>query len=146
MSDFLQQYGGIVKRWCGISLKPLNERFIKSDSIIKDTKTGLEWCVGPDKDTDWYDAEEWVDELRASTGGEWRMPSRKELEGLCEKGDCPPRMVDLVFEITGWFIWSKELRDQHAWRLFCGSGHGHYYFRDIGRDSRAFAVRGGELK
>ena len=29
------------------------------DNIVKDTKTGLEWIAGPDKDTTWDEAKAW---------------------------------------------------------------------------------------
>lgn len=57
-------------------------QFIKfSNGIIKDTKTGLEWIVGPDRDTNWYEAKDWAESL-AIDGGGWGMPARNQLKDL----------------------------------------------------------------
>lgn len=32
-----------------------------ANGIVRDTKTGLEWKAGPDRDTDWNDARSWVE-------------------------------------------------------------------------------------
>jgi len=42
----------------------------------------LEWKVGPDVDTDWDEANDWVESL----GGDWRMPDKFELLDLYESG------------------------------------------------------------
>jgi serine/threonine protein kinase len=52
--------------------------------IVKDTKTGLEWYIGPDKDTNWNEAKSWVRNLKVGGGG-WRMPTIKQLTGLWKK-------------------------------------------------------------
>jgi len=44
-----------------------------ANGIVKDTKTGLEWKVGPDKDMNWNEAKSWVESLNLDGGG-WRMP------------------------------------------------------------------------
>lgn len=33
-----------------------------ANGVVRDTKTGLEWKVGPDKTMTWYDARDWVEE------------------------------------------------------------------------------------
>jgi hypothetical protein len=40
-----------------------------ANGIVKDTKTGLEWVVGPDKDTNWEEAKSWVQNLNLDGGG-----------------------------------------------------------------------------
>ena len=52
------------------------QRFVllTSTGIVTDTKTGLEWKVGPDKDTNWDQARAWVRNLKLD-GGSWRMPT-----------------------------------------------------------------------
>ena len=58
-------------------------RFILGDKgIVLDTKTNLEWVVGPARDMDWYEARDWVSNLSVSGGG-WRMPTAEEVKTLC---------------------------------------------------------------
>ena len=45
-----------------------------ANGIVKDSNTGLEWKVGPDKNTTWYEAKSWVLSLNLDGGG-WRMPT-----------------------------------------------------------------------
>ena len=47
------------------------QRFVllTSTGIVSDSKTGLEWKVGPDKDTDWDQACDWVQKLKRYGGG-----------------------------------------------------------------------------
>lgn len=48
---------------------------------IKDSRTGLEWYVGPDRNVTWDEAQQWVASLNSCNGG-WRMPSLKEIGAL----------------------------------------------------------------
>jgi hypothetical protein len=51
--------------------------FVKSDCIITDMTTYLQWRVAPDI-LSWYEAQDWVHSL----GSDWRMPSVEELDDL----------------------------------------------------------------
>ena len=63
-----------------------DRHFEKYDNgVVKDTRTGLEWYAGPDKDTNWHEAKKWVSNLTVDDA-RWRMPDRHELEALYEKG------------------------------------------------------------
>ena len=55
-----------------------------ANGIVKDTRTALEWKVGPDRDTVWDEARSWVQNLNLDGGG-WRMPTMDELAGLYKK-------------------------------------------------------------
>ncbi len=80
--------------------------FITYDnSVVVNTKTGLEWFVGPDKNTNWYEAKSWIDSLTLDGGG-WRMPTREELEGLFKDGLGTRNMTPLL-KTTGWRVWSS---------------------------------------
>ncbi len=82
--------------------------------VYYDKNTGLEWLTGPDKATNWYDAKRWVESLTAVAGGGWRMPTRKELETLYQKGEkCH---IKPFLKTTGCWVWSGETRDSSlAW-------------------------------
>ena len=115
-------------------------RFIAHNSgMVKDTKTGLEWVVGPDKDTNWEEANSWVAGLKTGGGG-WRMPTLDELEGIYEKGLGDRNMTPLL-KTTGWWVWSGETKgSSDAGDFDFGSGNGDWDGRD-GSIGRAFAVR-----
>ena len=56
-----------------------------ANGVVKDTKTGLEWKVGPFRTKmDWYNAKSWVQSLRLDGGG-WRLPTMNELKGIHKK-------------------------------------------------------------
>lgn len=74
---------------------------VSADGVINDLRTGLEWVVGPDRDTNYTQAEQWVAASNVATGG-WRMPTRQEVGTLYLKGVgvaiCTPRSSTAV----GW--------------------------------------------
>jgi hypothetical protein len=108
--------------------------------VVYDTKTGLEWVVGPDKDTNWDEAKPWVDSLTVAGGG-WRMPTIVELKTLFEK-DRGSRNMTPLLKTTGTWIWSGETKDSSlAWRFFFTDGYRHCGSRDFSYLGRAFAVR-----
>ena len=122
-----------------------------ANGIVKDTKTGLEWKVGPDKDTDWYEAKSWVQSLTLDGGG-WRMPTMDELEGLYRKGAGNRNMTPLL-KTSGYFVWSGKTEDSHGgvWLFEFYSGNRDWLYPNSGRffshrdrrsySGRAFAVR-----
>lgn len=52
-----------------------------TNGVVVDTKSGLEWIAGPDEDTSYYQAVQWVRGLTVA-GGRWRMPKARELRTL----------------------------------------------------------------
>ncbi len=82
--------------------------------VFYDKNTSLEWLAGPDKATNWYDAKKWVESLTAVAGGGWRMPTRKELETIYQKGE--KYSIKPFFKTTGWWVWSGETKgSSSAW-------------------------------
>lgn len=119
----------------------LDSRFVVDrNGIIIDTKTGLQWFVGPDKDTDWHEAKAWVGGLTVDGGG-WRMPTREEVKDLYQAGE-GPHNIDPSFKTSGGFVWTSEtVGSSHAWG-FCFDIGGDYWPRLAFCDTaRAFAVR-----
>jgi len=80
------------------------------NGIIEDTKTGLEWYVGPQENTSWDEAEVLIFKLTVAGGG-WRMPTIAELKGIAEKGKRKnePKYLDLIFPAHGYYVWSGEV-------------------------------------
>ena len=108
--------------------------------VVRDTKTGLEWYAGPDKDTNWDKTKQWVESLKVAGGG-WRMPSRNELATLYKKGEGTRNMTPLL-KTNGWFVWSGETKGSSSAWLF-GFYHGKEVWRsqDSSGNGRGFAVR-----
>jgi glucose dehydrogenase len=109
-----------------------------ANGIVRDTSTGLEWKVGPDRDMNYDEARNWV----RSRGEDWRMPTMDELEGLYKSGKGNRDMTPLL-ETTGWRVWSGEEKGSSgAWDFDFTSGGRRWlsrYHSNYG--IRAFAVR-----
>ena len=126
--------------------KATPERFTKdADGVITDSRTGLQWHVGPDKDTNWNDAKKWVEGLSVAGGG-WRMPTRGELKGISQKGarGNANEYLPSIFKTLGWYVyvWSGEASGSSgAWLFNINSGKDDWSTRNFDNDSRAFAVR-----
>lgn len=98
--------------------------FIKyATSVVYDTKKGIEWFAGPDRNTTWHDAKLWADNL-AVDSGVWRMPTITELQTLCKKRFGSSGITSLMVT-TGWLVWSGEIfGSSAAWVVhsnFCKS-------------------------
>ena len=106
-------------------------RFVAfSNGVVADTKTGLEWIAGPDVDTSYYQAVEWVRGLAVSGGG-WRMPTARELEALY-------RIPGNVSSITPLLA----TRGIHIWPFQENEDLSLYLFRYMDPyGTRGFAVR-----
>ena len=64
-----------------------DSHFVQYNSgVVYDTESGLEWFAGPDRNTNWEEANSWVVGLDKFGGG-WRMPIRSELDSLYHVGD-----------------------------------------------------------
>ena len=123
--------------------------FVAYDNgVVHDTRTGLEWFVGPDKNTNWKTAKSWVENLDAAGGG-WRMPTCDELRTLFRKGAGTRNMTPL-FKGRGMFVWSGETgkikgsfwyRWEAAYFNFNFDGFNDSDFRWFSSDFRSFAVR-----
>ncbi len=115
--------------------------FIAYDNgIVEDTRTGLEWVAGPDKNTNWNEASSWADGLSLAGGG-WRMPSRNELGILYQRGKGTRNMTPLLKTI-GWWVWSGEKRDgSSAWHFRFYYGNEDWCNLSDSLNYRGFAVR-----
>ncbi|MFC1886988.1 DUF1566 domain-containing protein, partial [Thermodesulfobacteriota bacterium] len=130
------------------TLMPGGTREIGSDGhytaydngIVKDAKTGLEWIVGPDRDTGWNKAKSWVDNLTIDGGG-WRMPTREELRSLRQERLIMGKLTPLL-ETTGSWGWSGEtVGSSSAWAFNFFSGLEFWYDHSYSAKKRGFAVR-----
>jgi hypothetical protein len=119
-----------------------------SNGIVYDRETGLEWVIGPEKNTSWEDARAWVGDLSID-GGNWRMPTMEELKTLYKNGQGLTKLNRLLrLNITRW-IWSKDKKYRNPLSLNLNSGRPFRYRPDYHRYTsidrlggfQAFAVR-----
>lgn len=111
-----------------------------ANGIVKETKTGLEWVAGPDKDTTWDEARSWVQSLNLDGGG-WRMPTIDELKGLYRNGAGSRNMTHLL-KTTGWYVWSAKTKGSSpAWAFGFYDGERPWDYGNHFTNFRAFAVR-----
>lgn len=112
------------------------DRFSAKDGAIFDARTGLEWKVGPDKDTTYDEAYEWVEPLK----GGWCLPTHFE---LCELYQLSygKRHLDPLFGTVKRRVWAEPYNPSLAWcydfRYECAS----WYKHEDSANSRVFAVR-----
>lgn len=115
--------------------------FIVDDNgVVINTKTGLEWYEGPDRDTTWDEAKSWVESLSVDGGG-WRMPTRDELKSLYIKRAETNNMIPL-FKTSGGFVWSGEtVNSSYAWGFCFEIGKEYWPLCTFSDTARGFAVR-----
>ena len=101
-----------------------------SNGVVADTETGLEWIAGPDVDTSYYQAVEWVRGLAVSGGG-WRMPTTRELGTLYRTPGNTSSITPLL-ATRGIHIWPFQESEDASLYLF-------RYMDPYG--TRGFAVR-----
>jgi hypothetical protein len=116
----------------------IDSRFPESDGIITDSITGLQWQVGPDRDTDWMAASLWVENLH---GSGWRMPSKHELLGLHDAGLNWHNLGP--FDNDGQSVWSDSTSPHgaNAWLYDFMVESGSMANTGESAGNRAFAVR-----
>jgi hypothetical protein len=130
------EHFGTPEKYCAVD----GSLVAYDDRVVTDTETGLQWVVGPDRDTTWDEAKSWVAELVVDGGG-WRMPKIKELKTLYREGVGTRNMSPLL-ETTGGFVWTNDMVGKgYAWG-FCFEIGGEFWPRRTFSDTaRAFAVR-----
>lgn len=110
------------------------------NGVVKDTETGLEWKLGPDRDVSWDEAKLMISKFKLDGPG-WRMPKEDELKRLYLKG-VKPRNMGLLLKADGWPVWSVENKGPEArYFHFIKSGESYWYDRYAPYDMRAVAVR-----
>ena len=74
--------------------------------VIYDSQTGLEWYEGPEHSLSFEKANYWAKSL-VVPGGDWRLPTRKEIRSLYKEGVGDFNRTPLI-ESTNWHFWSAD--------------------------------------
>ncbi len=101
-----------------------------ANGVVADKRTGLEWIAGPDADTSYYRAVEWVRGLTVAGGG-WRMPSARDLRTLYRTSEVLSSITPLL-KTSGIHVWTQQINEDLSLYLF-------RYMDPYG--TRGFAVR-----
>jgi len=127
------------------SAETIYSRFEKNGVIITDSSTGLQWRLGPDTNTSFNDAVDWINLLDS----DWRMPTINELSALYQAGivndDDGLIWCDIFFN-TGCWVWSSDRSDNTSAKVVYFWGGDVLDFsttsnRNSNFDGRVFAVR-----
>ncbi len=119
----------------------------KQNSILDPDDSTLEWYIGPDQDTSWYEAIEWLNNLKIKTGKEWKMPTRSTLRGLYD--NCVSSHCKIKPTSSSWlWVWTGEKANnqslnnlQMAWGFDFRCGLEFWGGCSESLCSRVFAVR-----
>ena len=116
-----------------------------ANGIVADSQTGLEWLAGPDKDTNWQEAQSWIEGLDVDGSG-WRMPTVNELKTLYHKGagnnNMSPFFNPAGTKTGGGIVWSGETRNKvSTWCLSYAIFKKYANNNKVSKNMRAFAVR-----
>ena len=128
---------------CGFGAKivAIDRHLVQYDSgVVYDTESGLEWFAGPDRSTNWEEANRWAVGLDEFGGG-WRMPSRSELDSLYDVGDGVNNITYLLTN-SGYWIWAgKTLNSSSKWIFSFSYGGEGWNGQPPDDGGRALAVR-----
>ena len=102
---------------------------ISNDSVITDSKTGMQWTPSPEYTFSWDGAKNYAQNLKLRGYSDWRLPTKAELHELYD--------ASLKDEINSTFhisrnsrVWSSEFHDpKAAWRMDLKDGTEDFIFR-----------------
>lgn len=108
-----------------------------SVNIITDSKTGLQWAPAPDRDTNWFQAKDYVKEFKLGGFSDWRLPTKTELQVLYNNGIDPT-----ILNVSNKWVWTSEIEEpSFAWYVNFHNGVPLTYPRENSYLNRVLAVR-----
>jgi len=129
---------------CDAYFKPgsLEKYVIESDSVVRDTRSGLRWyrcaagqtiqsglCVGDPLRVSWDDAEGYAKEFSKASGKTWRMPTYDEMKDASEPECRNPAYNPNAFPnlpIENFWTGTEQIGTiGQACQIFSFTGHGH---------------------
>ena len=120
-------------------------RFSRSDDgVVTDSETNLQWLLGPDKQVNYNQAEQWVAWAAANVaGGGWQMPTREQLKTLYDPAYRYSGHISPVFNVThDRWVWAEPCNSSSAWYFYFDTGNDICRPRNYSIDNlRVFAVR-----
>jgi len=89
------------------------QRFTKTNGVVIDSKTTLEWQDdyhdnGDNiKSANWTDAIDYCESLSLNGQSDWRLPNKKELLSIVDYGTANPAISSVFEKITDNYYWSS---------------------------------------
>jgi formylglycine-generating enzyme required for sulfatase activity/tRNA A-37 threonylcarbamoyl transferase component Bud32 len=79
------------------------DHFLYDNGTIWDTRTGLEWIVGPDEGTSFLEATKWLEKRNGKYrfSRQWRLPTDNEMQTICNRRKSLPAF----FKTSGLYVW-----------------------------------------
>lgn len=115
-------------------------RYVAFDNrVVCDCFSRLEWLPGPDEDISWKEGCQWIAGL-AIGGGDWRLPTLSELQGLYRMNKNGDNLSPL-FKMRLADVWSCECQDDSAWGFNFLPGNRFRTCKTLSRGFRILAVR-----
>ena len=112
-----------------------------ADGVITDSETNLQWLPGPDRDTNYDQAEQWI-AAQTVAGGNWRMPTTEELKALRNESLAKSYNISPLFGATYYrWVWAGARDALSAWPFNFENGYENWLRRDTSSNGRVFAVR-----
>jgi len=127
----------------GYYQKGVTPNYSRANEVVTDHITGLQWQDNADAKTiteywagvQWQEAKDYCAALELGGYSDWRLPNRKELEGLIDYGRTHPA-INPVFINIEYHYWSSTTRagdSDFAWAVSFRYGW-NSYFRKHSRD------------
>lgn len=125
----------------------LRQKSEELNDVVKDLNTGFEWVAGPDKNTNWHEANAWVEDLNVD-GGKWRMPTMEDLQSLHKRpkgltGIDTSKLFRIInFPSRSRCSWCNQTNgDTAAWCFDFQTGTKHSCNFKVSASLRSLAVR-----
>jgi len=96
-----------------LSIALETQRFTKTNGVVTDSKTTLEWQDDYSdngnniKSTNWIDAIDYCERLSLNGHNDWRLPNKKELLSIVDYGNFNPAISPIFDMITFTYYWSS---------------------------------------
>jgi len=129
-----------------IGLSLLQADFTKTDSIVKDSVSKLEWqddTIGTT--VDWQGAIDRCEGLTLGGHDDWRLPNINELKSIVDRSKSNPAIVDGFTKTSSDYYWSSTTYEggkNGAWIVLFNYGYVNYSAK--GSSSYVRCVRGGQ--
>ena len=125
--------------------------FTRSNGIVTDNKTGLQWQDdysdngGDIKSAKWTDAIAYCESLSLGGYDDWRLPNIIELRSIVDRSLFNPAIDPTFLSVTSDYYWSSTTHAHYtdsAWYVYFWGGYS--YGGDKSYTSYVRCVRGGQ--
>ena len=131
-----------------ICVSTLNASFSKSNGIVIDDFTKLEWqdeyLENTIKKASWSDSLIYCNELNTGGYNNWRLPNKNELKSIVDRGKMYPALDSIFTKVADNYYWTSTTITSditYAMRITFGTGRDGYIHKT--EEHYVRCVRGG---